>query len=109
MLTDCADGAVKFATASHTAGPDHQGGGSWKEEKVILEHYRAVRQAVEAAEGIDTQVDDTTPEMVAAAIKSLGPPSTDEPSKAEVDLLVRAFRRGKVSGPRAGFTGTAAR
>lgn len=95
VVTNCTggEGAVHFATASHTAGPDHQGGGSWQQEKAMLEGFKAVREAIEAKEGIDTIKQVTTAEMVADALSS----TTGKPAvKAEVDLLVKAFRRGKI-------------
>ena len=92
VVTDCSEGTVKFATASHTAGPDHQDGGAWKEEKVMLEHFREVRKAVEAKNGIDTQKNDVTADMVRAAIEGTGKTPTD----ADVALLTRAFRRCKI-------------
>jgi serine/threonine protein phosphatase PrpC len=87
-----ATGKVVFSTDSHTAGPDHQGGGSWQSEKLILERYVKVRKAVEDTAKIDTVREDTTTEMVHEAIKSLG----EEPKQEEVALMVRALRRGKI-------------
>lgn len=92
VVTNSADGKVLFSTASHTAGPDHQGGGAWQSEKGVLERYNAVRQAVEKTAGIDTIKEVTTEEMVKNAIKSLG----DEPTDPEVALMLRALRRGKM-------------
>jgi len=92
VVTNSADGQVLFSTASHTAGPDHQGGGAWQSEKVVLERYIALRQAVEKTAGIDTIKDITTPDMVKNAIKSLG----EEPKDDEVALILRALRRGKI-------------
>lgn len=36
VIGSMTDGKVLFSTASHTAGPDHQGGGAWQEEKVCV-------------------------------------------------------------------------
>ena len=90
-LTGPRNGNVLYATESHTAGPDHQDSGRYKEEKVMLEFYGAVRNAVEA-EGVDTQKVETTADMVRAAITKVGKPVDEE----QVALLVRAFRRGKI-------------
>jgi len=95
-------GAVYFATASHTAGPDHQGGGSWQSEKGRLEFYRAVRKKLDHNKESehDTLKDDTTKEMIQEALTrveqenkdKLGKPIDDE----EIEILYRAFRRGKI-------------
>ena len=44
----------------------HGQGGSWKDEKGILEFFGAVRKAIEEAEGIDTIKTEVTTEMVRA-------------------------------------------
>ena len=94
VVTNTCDpaGTVFYATESHTAGPDHQGGGRYADEKLRLEFYSAVRAAVEA-EGIDTLRDETTAEMVRAAIAKV---QTSMHAEADVALLVKAFRRGKI-------------
>ena len=92
VVTNVSDGKLLFSTASHTAGPDHQGGGAWQPEKVFLERLVALRKAVEATADIDTVKAETTPDMVKAAIQSLG----EEPKEEEVALMVRALRRGKI-------------
>lgn len=96
------DGKVLFTTGSHTAGPDHQEGGSWQEEKGILEFFGAVRKAVEVNEGIDTIKQDATVAMVEKAIESCKdkiPPDTASfllPSETLTTLMVKALRRGKI-------------
>ena len=85
-------GTVAFATESHTAGPDHQEGGNWKEEGKTLRFYGEVRKKVEELNGIDTLKAEATPEMVEAAIKALG----EDASADNVALLTRALRRGKI-------------
>ena len=105
VMTNVEEGTVKFATASHTAGPDHQEGtaenggpepwaqgGAWKSEKVKLEFYGAVRKQIETTLGIDTQKDDVSADMVESAIQKLG----KEPTADDVELLVKAYRRGKI-------------
>lgn len=92
VLTNVEEGTVKYATASHTAGPDHQGGGAWQSEKGILEFYGAVRKQIESTLGIDTQKDEVSADMVEAAIQKLG----KEVKAVDVDLLVKAYRRGRI-------------
>uniref|UniRef100_A0A7S2BFY9 PPM-type phosphatase domain-containing protein n=1 Tax=Haptolina brevifila TaxID=156173 RepID=A0A7S2BFY9_9EUKA len=100
--TSAEPGSVFFATESHTAGPDHQGGGSWKSEKGRIEFYRAVRKKLDHNKEAphDTLKDDTTMEQIKEAcgkvdqqiLDNLGKPVDDE----EYDILFRAFRRGKI-------------
>lgn len=100
--TSAASGTVLYATDSHTAGPDHQGGGGWTGEKMRLEFYRAVRDKLENndTKPHDSLSDVTTREMVEEAlgrvdkevIKSLG----KEVDEEEIEMLVKAFRRSTV-------------
>ena len=39
VVANMATGKPVFCTESHTAGPDHQGGGAYAREKERLEHY----------------------------------------------------------------------
>ena len=68
------DGSLIFETASHTAGPDHQGKGSYEVEKIRLEYFGAIRKAVEDGEGIDSLRVDISTEMVEDAISTVGAP-----------------------------------
>ena len=70
VLADMRDGSIVYATPSHTAGPDHQGGGSWREEKARLEFYDAVRRQLEGTHGIDTQKDAADSGMVQVVLSS---------------------------------------
>ena len=53
------------------AGPDHQNGGSWQDEKAILEWYGAVRAYIEKNDGIDTIKQDVTLDLVEKAIEGV--------------------------------------
>jgi len=96
VVTDAAVGSVYFATESHTAGPDHQERGLWRGEKARLDGFMAIRKAIEKQEGIDTQTTEVTAGMVRAAEVNMVSRRTAPMTEEEVELLVKAFRRGKL-------------
>ena len=91
VVSNMATGKPVYCTESHTAGPDHQGGGAHALEKQRLELYCAVRKAIES-KGVDTHRDEVGADEVREAIEATGKLPTDE----LVALLVRAFRRGRI-------------
>jgi serine/threonine protein phosphatase PrpC len=89
-------GEVFYATESHTAGPDHQEGGRWQKEKILLEFFAKVRKAVEAT-GIDTLAEEVGVEKVGAAVDAVGEAIPEGYTRETmVTLMVRALRRGKI-------------
>jgi serine/threonine protein phosphatase PrpC len=84
--TSAEAGTVLFATESHTAGPDHQEGGRWQKEKVMLEFFAKVRKAIEGT-GVDTLAATVSLEEVVAAVDSVGEPIPEGFTREE---MVRA-------------------
>mmetsp|Transcript_27434 Transcript_27434/g.69806 ORF Transcript_27434/g.69806 Transcript_27434/m.69806 type:complete len:387 (+) Transcript_27434:58-1218(+) len=96
VVSDMSDGTVLFATASHTAGPDHQGGGAHEQERQQLAMYSAVRQHLEEQHGIDSSANEVSVEMVRKALTAVHVSDSKEREAELVALLMRALRRSRL-------------
>ena len=84
IQVDMATGSILYKTLNHMPAEPV--------EAARLRYYGAVRQQVEAANGIDTLRDAVTAEQVSDALVALGV----APTPKEVRHMVRAFHRGTV-------------
>lgn len=72
VMTDMSKGVVEFATASHSAGPDHQGEERAIEVKQLMMELVLVRKIVEEQRQIDSLKTMITESDIRAALASLG-------------------------------------